>query len=173
MQPRSNESQYSRKNELEGKGSQGERHTSIAGIRRPLVRSPPGSWTEKNRTKCRKETLGLKDRGNLNLENQRGSIGRSRDSRVLSENFRQEEVQKWSPDHPVQKDTTRRTSSIQRKHGETTVQTLRRGAKKVKQQEYSRIRDCQERKGGADSNRSLSLEVLVEDVNYKTLKSGL
>ncbi|GFY46064.1 uncharacterized protein TNIN_18111 [Trichonephila inaurata madagascariensis] len=27
---------------------------------------------------------------------------------------------------------------------------------------------CQERKGGANSNRSLSLEVLVGDVNYKT-----
>ncbi|GFY64024.1 hypothetical protein TNIN_144521 [Trichonephila inaurata madagascariensis] len=27
---------------------------------------------------------------------------------------------------------------------------------------------CQERKGGANSNRSLSLEVLVEDLKYKT-----
>ncbi|GFY17279.1 uncharacterized protein TNCV_1090531 [Trichonephila clavipes] len=72
-QPRSNESQYSRKNgsgerrELEGKGTslkkdQGERHTSIASNRRPLVRSSPGSWTEPNRRtkKCRKKTLGFK-----------------------------------------------------------------------------------------------------------------
>ncbi|GFW08302.1 hypothetical protein TNCV_1656171 [Trichonephila clavipes] len=73
MQPRSNESQYSRKNgsgerrELEGKGTgvkkdQGKRHTSIASNRRPLVRPPPGSGSEPNRKvkKCRKETLAYK-----------------------------------------------------------------------------------------------------------------
>ncbi|GFV65720.1 hypothetical protein TNCV_4153561 [Trichonephila clavipes] len=73
MQPRSNESQYSRKNgsgerrELVGKGTglkkdQGERHTSIASNRKPLVRPPPGSWSESNRKvkKDRKETLVYK-----------------------------------------------------------------------------------------------------------------
>ncbi|GFV21423.1 hypothetical protein TNCV_2371801 [Trichonephila clavipes] len=44
------------------KKDQGERHTSIASNRRPLVRSSPGSWTEPNRRtkKCKKETLGFK-----------------------------------------------------------------------------------------------------------------
>ncbi|GFY08085.1 hypothetical protein TNCV_1355011 [Trichonephila clavipes] len=32
----------------------------------------------------------------------------------------------------------------------------------------SQQQSCQERKGGANSNRSISLEVLVGDVNYKT-----
>ncbi|GFU10091.1 uncharacterized protein TNCV_3448931 [Trichonephila clavipes] len=76
VQPRSNESQYSRKNgsgerrELEKKGAsfkadQGERHTGIASNRRPLVRSSSGSWTEPNRRikKCKKETLGFKKSG--------------------------------------------------------------------------------------------------------------
>ncbi|GFT27736.1 uncharacterized protein TNCV_3571011 [Trichonephila clavipes] len=72
-QPRSNESQYSRKKgsgerrELEENGTgikkdQSERHTGTASNRRPLVRSSPGSWIEPNRRtkKCRKETLGYK-----------------------------------------------------------------------------------------------------------------
>ncbi|GFX49682.1 uncharacterized protein TNCV_1637201 [Trichonephila clavipes] len=73
VQPRPNESQYSRNNgsgerrDLEKKGiclkkDQGERQSSISSNRRPLVRSSPGSWTEPNRRtkKSRKETLGYK-----------------------------------------------------------------------------------------------------------------
>ncbi|GFU40163.1 hypothetical protein TNCV_3277491 [Trichonephila clavipes] len=73
MQPRSNKPQYIRKNGsgerrgLEEKGTglkkdQGERHTFIASNRRPLVRPPPGSWSEPNRKvkMSRKETLTFK-----------------------------------------------------------------------------------------------------------------
>ncbi|GFW21934.1 uncharacterized protein TNCV_4822171 [Trichonephila clavipes] len=73
MQPRSNESQYSRKNgsgerrELEEKGisfkkDQGEKHTDKTDKRGPLMRSPPGSWTEPRRKFkiSKKETLGCK-----------------------------------------------------------------------------------------------------------------
>ncbi|GFT39753.1 uncharacterized protein TNCV_4869331 [Trichonephila clavipes] len=60
IQWRSNESQYGRKKrsgvkrELYEKGisfkkDQGERHTGTTDKRRPLIRSPPGSWSEPNR----------------------------------------------------------------------------------------------------------------------------
>ncbi|GFU09198.1 uncharacterized protein TNCV_1122151 [Trichonephila clavipes] len=75
VQRRSNESQYGRKKglgvkrELEEKGisfffkkDQGERHTGTTDKRGPLIRSPPGSWSEPNRKlkMGRKETLADK-----------------------------------------------------------------------------------------------------------------
>ncbi|GFW04308.1 uncharacterized protein TNCV_876821 [Trichonephila clavipes] len=166
MQLRSNESQYSRKNgsgdrrELEEKGTgikkdQGERHTSIASNRRPLVRSSPGSWTEPNRRakKCRKETLIL-ERGNSDAKYQRLQLATKKRCKGGV-----------------------RPANEKMKQGETTVQTLRRGAKKVKQQEYQKQKwsttALPGEEGGANSNRSLSLEVLVGDVNYKTKNQGL
>ncbi|GFY11538.1 hypothetical protein TNCV_4230071 [Trichonephila clavipes] len=47
-------------------------------------------------------------------------------------------AKKGVPTIQLKEDTTMRTSSIQKKRRETTVQTLRQGAKKVKQQEYQK-----------------------------------
>ncbi|GFY21486.1 retrovirus-related Pol polyprotein from transposon 17.6 [Trichonephila clavipes] len=100
VQPRSNESQYSRKNgsgerrEIEEKGTglkkdQGKRHTSIASNRGPLVRSSPGSWTEPNRRakSIERKPSHIKGRYKLDQEDKRGNI----------------EMVQWSPDHSVRR----------------------------------------------------------------------
>ncbi|GFY29017.1 hypothetical protein TNCV_4721451 [Trichonephila clavipes] len=70
-----------------------------------------------------------------------------------------------------EEDTLRRISSIQRKQ-RITVQLLRRGAIKVWQPEYQKQKRTTTTLPGedrrSDSRRSQSLEVLVEDANYKT-----
>ncbi|GFV99937.1 hypothetical protein TNCV_3567281 [Trichonephila clavipes] len=89
---RSNESQYSRNNglgesrEVRGKMTglkedQGERHTSIASKRGPLIRSSPSSGAESNRRvkKSRKETLCYK----RSLNSGSGGPERKRGRRIL------------------------------------------------------------------------------------------
>ncbi|GFW46545.1 uncharacterized protein TNCV_1936151 [Trichonephila clavipes] len=69
-----------------------ERHTSIASNRRPLVRPPPGSWSEPNRKvkRGRKETLAYKrsfkcGSGGPERKNRKGT-GHKVDKRTLSLN---------------------------------------------------------------------------------------
>ncbi|GFT16775.1 uncharacterized protein TNCV_1333861 [Trichonephila clavipes] len=52
------------------------------------------------------------------------------------------------------------------------IEEQARSSSKNTRSKSSQQQNCQEGKGGSNSNRSISLEVLEGDVNYKSLKSG-
>ncbi|GFW68237.1 uncharacterized protein TNCV_1881171 [Trichonephila clavipes] len=53
-------------------------------------------------------------------------------------------------------------------HYSPYIKEQARSSSKNTRSRSSQQQNCQERKGGANSNRSISLEVLVGDVNYKS-----
>ncbi|GFW22898.1 hypothetical protein TNCV_2381131 [Trichonephila clavipes] len=166
--------------ELEGKGSnlkkgQGERHTSIASNRRPLVRSSPGSCIEPNRRtkKCRKETLVYKRGGsNLYLEDHRGrdeivmpstsgyNLRPRREAKVESRTANEKRKKQGGP--------VRSRRSREKLQDSPYTKEQRKSSSRNTRSRRSQQQYCQERKGGANSHRSHSLEVLDGDVNYKT-----
>ncbi|GFW67217.1 hypothetical protein TNCV_2359271 [Trichonephila clavipes] len=145
----------------------GERHTHIASNRRPLVRSSPGSWTEPNtRTKkCIKETLGFKRSW------QSGSGGPQRKSATTCD---KEEVQRWNRDQPVRRghnteDQFDPEEAGRNNSADPTLRSEEGQAAGVPEAEVVNNSIAKAlRKGGANTNRVLPLEVLVGDVNYKT-----
>ncbi|GFW30827.1 tigger transposable element-derived protein 1 [Trichonephila clavipes] len=78
-------------------------------------------------------------------------------------NYGQEEVQKWSPDHPVRRGHNREdqfdpeATGKNRPYGEQQ----KRSSSSNTRSRSGQQQHCQERKGGANSNRSLSLEDLI------------
>ncbi|GFV95819.1 hypothetical protein TNCV_1728691 [Trichonephila clavipes] len=101
MQPRSNEAQYSWKNgsgerrELEENGTGLLSRIRVRGTRvlKLIADSPSDHQTALGQNQIEEQKSeerrlwDLKDRGNLDLEDQRSSVRRIRDSRVLNENF--------------------------------------------------------------------------------------
>ncbi|GFU77487.1 uncharacterized protein TNCV_3498601 [Trichonephila clavipes] len=202
----------SERRELKEKGAglkndQGERHTSIASNRRPLVRLSPGSWTEPNRRtkKCRKETLGFKrswqsrsggpekkcKKGPKQQGAKRKFSVNNNDLPFFSKRYRRDETvlpnisgynlrQRRGPkveSRPANEKRTQQGGPV-RSRGSREKQQYRpyaeeqRSSSRNTRSRSGQQKHCQERKDGANNNKSLSLEVLVGDVNYKTYKSG-
>ncbi|GFV81894.1 uncharacterized protein TNCV_1057811 [Trichonephila clavipes] len=155
MQPGSNESEDCRKKGTGFKEDQGERHTGTASNRKPLVRSPTGSCNDLPHFRKRfrtEETMmpstsgnNLRPRGGAKVESRPANKTRSQQGGPVRSR-RSREKQQYNPYAEEQ----RRSSSRNARS--------RRG-----QQQH-----CQELKGGANSQNTHSLEVLVGDVNYKT-----
>ncbi|GFX08756.1 uncharacterized protein TNCV_4227761 [Trichonephila clavipes] len=61
-----------------------------------------------------------------------------------------------------------RATNSREKHYSPYIKEQARSGSKNTRSRSSQQQNCQKRKEGANSNRSLSLEVLVGDVNYKS-----
>ncbi|GFV12017.1 uncharacterized protein TNCV_669481 [Trichonephila clavipes] len=173
VQQRSNELQYGKKkgsdvkHELEEKGLsfknvQGERHTNKTNKRGPLNRSIPSSWSEKSRRikRSKKEIIGKKRRTqdkvavSTNRYNFRPRGGREVESRLAME-------MKTQQGGPV-----RSRQGRGRKDKPYIEERTRSGNRKAKRRDDQQ-REDQERKG-VSTRRSLSLEVLLGNTNYKS-----
>ncbi|GFX31380.1 retrovirus-related Pol polyprotein from transposon 297 [Trichonephila clavipes] len=149
---------------------QGERHTDTTDKHGPLLRPPPGSWSEPNRKvkigdKVGKRTLSLNSSNDLpqfkkkvrteetvmpstsgyNLQPRRGA----------KVEFRPTNEKRTQQGGPVR-------ARGSRKHQYSPyIEEQARSRSRNTRSKSGQQQHCQERKGGVNSNRSLSLEVLV------------
>ncbi|GFU65981.1 uncharacterized protein TNCV_3458451 [Trichonephila clavipes] len=166
VQRRSNESQYGRKKVsgvkvLEEKGisfkiDQGEKHTGKADKHEPLIRSPHRSWSEPSRKikRRRKENIGR----NSNAQHKWVQPQKKKKNKVESRPTIEMKTQ--------QKGSVRARNSRE-KHYIPYIKEQARSGNKNTRRRGSQQQNGQERKEGVNTSRSISLEVLVGDVNYK------
>ncbi|GFT58351.1 hypothetical protein TNCV_2118581 [Trichonephila clavipes] len=117
----------------------------------------------------------LKDRGNLDLDDQRGNAGEMKQGCHIptGTNYGQEKVQNRNPDHPMRRGHNKEDQfDPEETENNSTAPTTRSkegqaaGVPEAEEVSNSIGRRGQEKR--ANSRRSQSLEVLVGDVNYKT-----
>ncbi|GFU52195.1 uncharacterized protein TNCV_4186441 [Trichonephila clavipes] len=163
VQRRSNDSRDGKKKgsevkrELEEKGlsfrnNQGEKHTNKTNKRGPLIRSIPSSWSEKDRmVNKRKEKPKGRDSSGYNL---RPRIGKREESRPTIER----NIQQGGPVRS-RKGRERNDSPYIEERTRSSNKNARRGGDQQRQDQERR---------GTWTNKSLSLEVLVGNANYKS-----
>ncbi|GFX06336.1 uncharacterized protein TNCV_505551 [Trichonephila clavipes] len=176
---RENKSRSGEKCELEKKGTgfkkdQGERHTGTASNRR----SPPGSWSEPNRKdkKDRKETLTYK------ISFKYGSGGPERKKRFRTEetmmpstsgyNLRSRGGAKVESRPANEKRTqqgglVRSRRSREKQQYSPYAEEQRRSSSRNTRSRRGQQQHCQERTGGANSQKTQFIQVLLRDFNYK------
>ncbi|GFY16184.1 uncharacterized protein TNCV_2348291 [Trichonephila clavipes] len=161
VQRRSNDSRDGKKKgsevkrELEEKGlsfrnNQGEKHTNKTNKRRPLIRSIPSSWSEKD--KMIKRVTPTTSGYNL-----RPRLGKTEESRPTIE-------RKAQQGGPVRsrKGRERNNSPYIEERTRSSNKNARRGGDQQRQDQERR---------GTWTKKSLSLEVLVENANYTSHKN--
>ncbi|GFW26079.1 uncharacterized protein TNCV_3308501 [Trichonephila clavipes] len=144
----------------------------------------------------KEESLGIKDRLTLVLEDQRGSRERGKNIRVKKDSnnelqcprkkYRGDEIVMPSSGYnlrlrrgakvesrPTNETRTQQGGPVRARksrehHYSPYIEEQARSSSKNTRSRSSPQHNCQERKGEANSNRSISLEVLVGDVNYKS-----
>ncbi|GFS49561.1 uncharacterized protein TNCV_2968511 [Trichonephila clavipes] len=181
VQRRSNKSRDGKKKEsevkreLEEKGlsfrnNQGEKHTYKTNKRGPLIRSIPNSWSEKGRIikKTKKERLGYKRSHESRLGGPESKVQKGSEHRVLKRNLSSNEREREILIVCCQ--NTERKAEGKRRKGRNAspyIEERTRLSNKNARREGDQQRQGQERRGTCPK-KSLSLEVLVGNANYKS-----
>ncbi|GFV14867.1 retrovirus-related Pol polyprotein from transposon 297 [Trichonephila clavipes] len=185
---RSNESQDGKKKgsdekrELEGKGlrfrnDQGEKHTNKTNKRGPLVRSIPSSWSEEGRMikkKAKRKDSAIKDQMNLGREDQKGRNSRREETvapttsgyNLRPRNGKREESRS-NIERKTQQGGTIRSRKGRERNDSPYIEERTRSSNKNARRGGDQQRQDQERRGTC-TKKSLSLEVLVGNANYKS-----
>ncbi|GFV12304.1 uncharacterized protein TNCV_1537991 [Trichonephila clavipes] len=163
--------------ELSFRNNQGEKHTNETNKRRPLIRSIPSPWSEKDRTikRSKKNDYPIRDHMNLGREDQKGRKKSRREETVtpttsgynLRPQIGKREESRPTIERKAQQGGPVRSRKGRERNDSPYIEERTRSSNKNARRGGDQQRQDQVRRG-TWTKKSLSLEGLVGNANYKS-----